>query len=84
VRSVAENVANTIPEQADGRLSAVHEPSSQSRVPEAIADLAPPAEDTSTDHRPSPLAAVQPQAPQNFESDEISARRRTHGSALPR
>jgi hypothetical protein len=78
VRSAADHLATAIPEQTGGRHPADLEPLD---APEAVADLTPPA---SPDHVPPAPAAVQPEDSQNFESDETSARRRTHGSALPR
>jgi hypothetical protein len=81
VRSAADHLATAIPEQTGDRHPADLEPLD---APEAVADLTPPAQETSPDHLPSTPAAMQPEDSQNFESDETSARRRTHGSALPR
>jgi len=83
VRSAADHLATAIPEQTDDCQSADYRPLSESRAPETVADLTPPSQKTSTDQVPSTSAAVQQEAPQ-IESDETSARRRTHGSALPR
>jgi hypothetical protein len=81
VRSAADHLATAIPEQTGGRHPADLGPLD---APAVVADLTPPAQETSPDHVPSTPAAVQPEDSQNCESDETSARRRTHGSALPR
>ena len=85
VRTAAEHLATAIPEQEDARQSAASDDQSvlESRAPEAPADLTP-AQVISKDRVPSPTAAVQPKARQKIEDDQTSARRRTHGSALPR
>ncbi len=83
VRNAADHLATANPEQTDGCQSEDYGPLSESRAPEAVADLTPPGQKTSTDQVPSTPAAVRQQASQ-IESDETSARRRTHGSALPR
>jgi hypothetical protein len=83
VRSAADHLATAIPEQTDGCQSAEYRPLSESRAPETVADLTPPGQTTWTDQVPSTSGAVQQEAPQ-IERDETSARRRTHGSALPR
>jgi hypothetical protein len=85
VRSAACSLATAIPEQEDARQSADsdYQPLLESSSPEAVADLSP-AQEISTDPVPPSPAAVQPEAPQNFESDQTSTRPRTHGSALPR
>jgi hypothetical protein len=83
VRSAADHLATAIPERKDGRQSADSGPLLESRAREATADLSP-AREISADAVPLRPAAVQPEAPQNFESDQTSTRRRTHGGALPR
>ena len=83
VRSAADRLATAIPEQTDGHKSADYEPLLESRAAEAIADLGP-APEISTDQAPPTLAAVQPETPQSIGGDQTPARRRTHGSALPR
>ena len=85
VRTAAEHLATAIPEQEDARQSAASDDQSvlESRAPEAPADLTP-AQVISKDRVPPPTAAVQPKARQKIEDDQTSARRRTHGSALPR
>lgn len=85
VRSAADNLTTAIPERTDASESADsdREPLSEWRASEAVADQ-DPAEEISLDQPPSAPAAVQPEAPQNVESDLTSPRRRTHGSALPR
>jgi hypothetical protein len=85
VRSAAGSLATAIPEQEDARQSADsdYQPLLESRTAEAIADLGP-AQEISTGE-PSPTrAAVQPKTPQSIGDDQTPARRRTHGSALPR
>src|SRR4030081_55764 len=75
VRSAADGLATAISEQTQGTASADHEAIAgpTADIPETPADDGPPAP-----------AAVQTEANQNVESDETTARRRTHGSALPR
>ncbi|HXQ08896.1 MAG TPA: DUF3306 domain-containing protein [Bradyrhizobium sp.] len=84
-RSAADSPTTAIPEQKDASPSADsnHEPLLESRASEAVADLSP-GEEISSDQPPPAPAAVQPEAPRGVESDQISPRRRTHGSALPR
>jgi len=84
VRSAADQLAGAIPEQK-GRQSpdSDHRPLPESPAPEIVADLGS-AGATSPDPVPSTPVAVQPESPHDFESDETSVRRRTHGSALPR
>jgi len=84
VRSAADSLTTAIPERKDASQPADtgHEPPSESRASEAVADHIPAAE-ISPDPPPAP-AAVQPEAPQSVASDQTSARRRTHGTALPR
>ena len=84
VRSAADRLAAAIPDQ-DGRESgdSDHEPLLKSGVPEAAADLRP-AQEISLEQGPPRPVAVQPEGSQNFESDQILPRRRTHGGALPR
>jgi hypothetical protein len=88
-RTAADQLATAVPEQAiseqkDGRQSADsdREPLLQSDAPAAAADLGCDQEISSGEASPAP-AAVQP-APNDFEDDRTPARRRTHGSALPR
>src|SRR6266849_1032030 len=84
-RSAADSPTTAIPEQKDASPSADsnHEPLLESRASDAVADLSP-GEEISSDQPPPAPAAVQPEAPRGVESDQISPRRRTHGSALPR
>lgn len=83
VRSAADHVATAIPERRNGRQSADSGPLLVSTAPEPTANLSP-AQEISADAAPPRPAAVQPEIPQNFESDQTSTRRRTHGGALPR
>lgn len=83
VRSAADHLATAIPERKDGRQSADSGPLSGSGARDATADPGP-AQEISADAVPPRPAAVQPEVPQNFESDQTSTRRRTHGGALPR
>jgi hypothetical protein len=82
VRGAADHLATAIPERRNGRQSADSGPLLESSVPEATSDLSP-AQEISADAVPPRPAAVQPEVPQNFESDQTSTRRRTHGGALP-
>jgi hypothetical protein len=87
VRNAAESLANAIPEQAvpapnDACQSADREPLSE-YAQHAVTDVGR-AEAISLDEAPPSPAAVQPDAPENLEDDRLLARRRTHGSALPR
>jgi hypothetical protein len=87
VRNVAESLATAIPEQAvpsqnDACQSADREPSSE-YAPQAVTDMGR-AQEISSDEAPPSPAAVQPDAPENVENNQILARCRTHGSALPR
>jgi hypothetical protein len=74
-RSAADGLATAISEETQGTESADHEAIAgpTADIPETPADDGPPAP-----------VAVQTEANQNVESDETTARRRTHGSALPR
>jgi hypothetical protein len=85
VRGAADSLATATAEQQNTSQSAHsdHELPLESRASEAVADLSP-AEEIWSDQSPSAPAAVQPDAPQSFESDQTADRRRTHGSALPR
>jgi hypothetical protein len=89
VRNAADSLATAvseqaIPEQRDVRRSADsdHAPLSE-YAREVVADLGP-AREISSDQAPPAPAAVQPEAPQNFEADQTLAPGRKHGSALPR
>jgi hypothetical protein len=78
VRSVAEQLAAAIPEQADqAELAASDE------TPKAVADPEP-ARAAVPETSPQTLAALQPQSPERAADEEPAARPRTHGSALPR
>src|SRR5439155_13239533 len=85
VRGAADSLTTAIPEQKDASQSADsdHEPLSESRASEAVADQSP-AEESSMGEPSATSAAVQPETPQSDGSDQTSTRRRTHGSALPR
>ena len=83
-RSVVDSLTTALAEQKDVSQSvdSNQEPSSELRISEAVADVSA-AKEISPDSPPTPIA-VQLEAPRSVESDQTSARRRTHGAALPR
>jgi len=76
VRSAADHLAAAIPEQADQA-----ELVASSETPEAGADPEPV---HVLGDSPRTLAAVQPQTGERTADEQLAARPRTHGSALPR
>jgi hypothetical protein len=77
VRSAAEQLAATIPEQTENAELAT----SDEKL-EAIAAAQPP-QTISPERSPLPVAAVQPGSPDVAADEEPAGRPRTHGSALP-
>jgi hypothetical protein len=84
VRQGAESLPNTLAEAEDiGQLAAAErDPGQEPKPMEAMEDLSA-SDATTAESRPDSVA-LQPKVAEQVDSEHTSARRRTHGGALPR